>query len=347
MGDLAFTKDKNQIGTPWHVVEFLGDLLEVDDKRVFDPTAGSGNMLARAGERYGVEFDQKAYDMLCERYPNDVENFINADIFESADFIAKVAPEVVLMNPPYNAEPTKGLKFVQFVADAVGSGRLACVVPVNCGAANGKKAIDKIRGELLERHRLDYVFKMNGELFYPTATPGVVVMIFTLGTSNAGNQTFFADLSDDGLEKVRHQGRVDVGTWSETKARWLDYCKRKPTEQQGAAETVIPCARAEVTVSDSWLPSDAVPRDPSTLMPTPEDFRKVVNDYIDFIKNDAGPYRALRGEAARLNAYMDDHPDLKPPVEQRIQTLEQRIQDMQQQLEALKQEQSAQERAVA
>lgn len=319
---LAFTKDKNQVATPWHIVEFLSELLNTENKRVLDPTAGNGAMLTHAVEKYGIELDEKPYKMLCERYPEG--HFLNASLFESAEWIKEQKPEVILMNPPFNADKTKGLEFVRFTADTVGSGMLAAIVPSGI-IGRPKGLLVNTKKQLLERHSLKAVFSFNNDLFYPAASVGVVCLIFELGKPNA-DKTWFAVFEDDGLEKDRKKGRIDkAGKWNEVKSLWLDMFKEKPEHMIANEENLIPCESKLITAEDDWNPKSQIKRDPKSLIPTDEDFEKVVNEYMDFKIKQVG-----------LEKFLEDNPHLLPPKEKRIEILEKRIADLQKQLEELK-----------
>lgn len=324
MGNLAFTKDKNQIGTPWHIVEFLSDLLETQNKRVLDPTAGSGNMLEFAGVKIGIEYDAKAFEMLQERYQEG--HFIHASVFDSTEWMKQQNPDVVLMNPPFNMEKTKGLEFVRFVADTINHGRLAALVPTNCGAT-GKKVIDKVKEELLSNHTLEAVFSFNKELFYPAASASAICMIFKLGEPHQG-KTWFADFQDDGLEKSRHEGRIDSnGLWEGKKTEWLTMFQEKPSWQISNSENRIPCELKEITAKDNWTPSDAISRDPESLRPTLDDFRQTVREYMDYRIGQIG-----------LNQFLKENPHLLPPKEERIKNLQKQIALLQKEIEELQKE---------
>ena len=287
MKGLAFTKDNNQIATPWHIVEFLSDLLEVDNKTVLDPTAGAGAMLKRAGRPLGIEFDSKAFGMLRAEVPNG--DLINASVFDCLEWIQERKPEVVMMNPPFNCpktempeeyrkkygtkgmDSTKGLYFVRWVADAVGRGRLVAIVPTGA-IGGGNKALKETTSELLKRHSLEAVLKLNSDLFYPSVSVHAVALVLRMGEPHSG-KTWFADFSDAGLEKDRTKGRIDKnGKWAETKKRWLDLFERKPDDEEAGYGTV------ETTVEQDW--NMLWPRPEVNLMPTEDDFKKTVRDYL-------------------------------------------------------------------
>lgn len=128
-------KDKNQAFTPDHITDFMCKLTDVDcHKKVLDPTCGSGSFLVQAlvkeladarkgktekaakeGMRkikseniYGIEVEEKAYGLSTTNmliHSDGNSNIIHASCFDSADFIKKANPDIILMNPPYNAKP--------------------------------------------------------------------------------------------------------------------------------------------------------------------------------------------------------------------------------------------------
>ena len=156
---------------------------------------------------------------------------------------------MVLMNPPYNAskddvekefaktwgksstDPSKGLHFVEFVADTVNKGRLITLLPMQ--AAIGEKGvIAQIKKNLLEKHTLDAVFSFPSEMFYPGASAVACCMVFDLGKPHADSErdTFFGYFKNDGFEKRKGVGRVDVkDRWEEIEAKWLNLYEHRTT----------------------------------------------------------------------------------------------------------------------
>lgn len=324
MANLAFTRDKNQIATPWHIVEFLSDILDVKNKKVLDPTAGNGAMLEYAAEKYGIELDEKPFKMLCDRYAEG--HFINGSLFENEKWIKEISPEVCLMNPPFNADKTKGLEFVRFTADAMGTGMLAAIVPIGCGD-NVKKIIVATKEALLKNHTLNSVISFNNELFYPAAAVGVMCLIFELGKPHNG-ETWFADFSDDGLVKDRRLGRIDKnGTWMQTKEKWIQLFNDRPSYKKMNKEGNTPCNSKEVNAGDFWIPNQNIDFDDEYLRPKPEDFRKTVKDYMDY-----------RIKTVGLEQFLKDNPHLLPPKEERIKQLRKRIAQLEEEIKRLENE---------
>lgn len=172
---IAFNKytgkaDKNQAFTPDHITEFMCRLTEVDrTKRVLDITCGSGSFLVQAMVKeladcsrdktedeakalqdivkkehiYGIEVEEKAYGLSTTNmliHGDGNSNIKFGSCFDCKTFIKTANPDIVLMNPPYNAkpigiserykknwgkakdgkeDPTKGLVFIHYLSDVI------------------------------------------------------------------------------------------------------------------------------------------------------------------------------------------------------------------------------------
>lgn len=138
---IAFNKytgksDKNQAFTPDHIAEFMCRVTNVGrEKRIFDGTCGSGSFLVQAlvkqladcstmrgnaeqkaswaetvkRERiYGIEIEENAYGLATTNmliHGDGNSNIKLGSLFKCEDFIRTANPDIVLMNPPYNAKP--------------------------------------------------------------------------------------------------------------------------------------------------------------------------------------------------------------------------------------------------
>jgi type I restriction enzyme M protein len=128
-------KDKNQAFTPDHITEFMCRVAEVDrTKVVMDITCGSGSFLVQAmvkeltdcsrGKKeeeakalrkevtsshiYGIENEEVAYGLATTNmliHGDGNSNIKFASCFECENFIIDANPDIILMNPPYNAKP--------------------------------------------------------------------------------------------------------------------------------------------------------------------------------------------------------------------------------------------------
>ena len=172
---IAFNKytgkaDKNQAFTPDHITEFMCRITGVDrTKRVLDATCGSGSFLVQAMVKeladcrrgktedeaatlmkkvkeehiFGIEVEEKAYGLSTTNmliHGDGNSNIKFGSCFDCKQFIMDANPDIILMNPPYNAkpigipekyksdwgkakdgkeDPTKGLVFIHFLSDVI------------------------------------------------------------------------------------------------------------------------------------------------------------------------------------------------------------------------------------
>lgn len=280
---IAFNKytgkaDKNQAFTPDHITEFMCRLTEVDcSKVVLDGTCGSASFLVQAMVKeladcrngrteaqakilqkkvkenniYGIEVEEKAFGLSVTNmliHGDGNSNIQLGSCFDYKEFIKEAAPDIILMNPPYNAkprsipnsykenwgsakdgkeDPTKGLVFVHYFSDVikelnaerVKNGKqpklvkLAVLLPLQC--AIGSNNIIPIEKEaLLKDNTLEAVFSLPPELFYPGSNSNACCMLFTLGQPHikpdgTTRSTFFGYCKDDGFVKKKNLGRVE------------------------------------------------------------------------------------------------------------------------------------------
>lgn len=282
---IAFNKytgkaDKNQAFTPDHITDFMCQIAEVDHtKRVLDGTCGSASFLVQAMVKeladcrhghtaeqtvqlqdvvkkhniYGIEVEEKAFGLAVTNmliHGDGNSNIILGSCFDrsSQKFIKDADPDVILMNPPYNAkplgipekyktdwgkaqdgkeDPTKGLVFVQYFADMIArlnkeklaggehpkTVKLAVLLPLAC-AIGTSNIIKSVKASLLEENTLEAVFSLPAEIFYPGASVCACCMLFTLGQPHVKpdgtvRSTFFGYCKEDGFVKKKNLGRVE------------------------------------------------------------------------------------------------------------------------------------------
>ena len=270
--------------------------------RVLDPTCGSGTFLVQAmtqilracetdAERkkvkeqqiYGIEFDESVYGLATTNmliHGDGHSNIHSGSCFDLGNWIADTQANLVLMNPPYNAsksqvpkefantwgksstDPSKGLYFVKFIADKVKSGRLLVLLPMQC-AIKTDGIIGDIKQEMLEEHTLDAVFTFPIDMFYPGASAVACCMVFDLGRPHPKEyETFFGYYREDGFEKRKGVGRVDIkDKWEDTENLWYNtYRSRSTVPGLSVCKTVTPsmewCAEAYMETDYSQLNDD-------------------------------------------------------------------------------------------
>lgn len=202
--------DKNQAFTPDHITDFMAKIVGVNKRSVIlDPCCGSGSFLVRAmtqalddcatakeQERvkkeqiYGIEFDENIYGLATTNmliHSDGNSNIRQGSCFNFKELIQEKRPNVILMNPPYNAQrkhmpetytkqwakdkkedPSKGLYFVKYIMDTLNevnvSATLAVLLPVACAIGTSGE-IAKIKKNILEENTLDAVFTLPNEVF--------------------------------------------------------------------------------------------------------------------------------------------------------------------------------------
>lgn len=349
---IAFNKytgkaDKNQAFTPDHITEFMCCVTGVDrNKRIFDGTCGSGSFLvqamvkeiadcskmkATAAEKnvamdkvkrehiFGVEIEEKAYGLATTNmliHGDGNSNIRMASLFDSEDFIREANPDIILMNPPYNAkpknipekykigwkadakeDPTKGFVFVELISDCIkrinnekmSKGetpkeiKMAVLLPVSA-AIGTSSFIEDEKIKLLEDNTLEAVFTLPNEVFYPGASVSACCMVFTLGKPHINadgtvNESFFGYFKEDCFKKKKNLGRIEQFD-KDNNSLW------KQTEEKWIRlfrnKTVVDglSAMQAVTGKDEWLCEAYMKTDYSKLCE--EDFQKTLNNYLAY-----------------------------------------------------------------
>jgi len=309
--------DKNQAFTPNHIAHFMCKIGNITrNTRILDPTCGSGTFLVQAmaqalakcetdNERnqvkkeqlYGIEFEDTAYGLATTNmliHGDGNSNIYKDSCFEKEKDIKNMNIDLVLMNPPYNAnkksvdkeyamswgksstDPSKGLHFVSYIANAVNKGRLITLLPMQA-AIGSNDMIKKIKKDLLEKHTLDAVFSFPSEMFYPGASAVACCMVFDLGKPHADSdkETFFGYYKDDGFEKRKGVGRVDIkNRWEEIEKNWLYLYEHRETK---AGKSIT----KKVTYTDEWCAEAYMETDYEPL--TKEDFIDTMRKFSSYL----------------------------------------------------------------
>lgn len=321
--------DKNQAFTPDHITDFMSKITGVNKRSiVLDPCCGSGSFLVRAmtqalddcateaeqknvrkNQIIGIEFDENIYGLATTNmliHSDGNSNIKQGSCFEYTDWIKEKRPNIILMNPPYNAQrkhlpevytkkwakdkkedPSKGFYFVKYIADTLNSiniqATLAVLLPVAC-AIGTTGEIANIKKEILLENTLDAVFTLPNEIFYPGASASACCMIFKIGKkhSDVSNpDTFFGYYKDDGFRKKKNLGRVEQidaitgkSKWVEIENQWISlYRNRKSVDGYSATQ--------KVGGKDEWLCEAYMKTDYTKL--TTDDFQQTLNDYLAYL----------------------------------------------------------------
>lgn len=321
--------DKNQAFTPDHITDFMAKITGINKRSVvLDPCCGSGSFLVRAmtqafddcateadqeavkkSKIFGIEFDENIYGLATTNmliHSDGNSNIRQGSCFSLADWIKEARPNVILMNPPYNAQrihlpksyvstwpknkkedPSKGFYFVKYIADTLNSinhqATLAVLLPVAC-AIGTKGIIKDIKKHLLEENTLDAVFTLPNDIFHPGATVQACCMIFKIGKKHsdiATPDTFFGYYKDDGFKKKKNLGRIEQTDPSTKNSKWLEIEKQWIELYRTRKEIAGISATHKISTSDEWLCEAYMKTDYSVIRES--DFIKTINRYFSYL----------------------------------------------------------------
>lgn len=347
---IAFNKytgkaDKNQAFTPDHITEFMCRITDVDrTKVVLDGTCGSGSFLVQAMVKeiadcrrdktekeaeklirqvkekhiFGIEVEEKAYGLSTTNmliHGDGNSNIKFGSIFNNKKFIMEADPDIILMNPPYNAkpigipstykttwtakakdgkvDPTKGFVFVHFLSDVIKElndlkekagkptkqVKLAVLLPV-AAAIGTSDIIEKEKIAMLEKHTLEAVFTLPNEIFYPGASACACCMLFTLGKPHSEEkETFFGYCKDDGFKKKKNLGRVEQFN-ADNESLWKEIEKEWLYLFRNHKAEPGKSATVVVNGDSEWLCEAYMKTDYSRLSET--DFQTTLNNYLAY-----------------------------------------------------------------
>lgn len=277
---------------------------------------------------YGVEIEEVVFGLSTTNmliHGDGNSNIKLGSLFDMEDFFIEANPDIVLMNPPYNAKPrsipskykegwdakqrdgkedaSKGFVFVEFISDCVekmnnerisrGESkkevRLAVLLPV-AAAIGSNKVLTKAKEKMLEQNTLEAVFTLPNEVFYPGASVSACCMVFTLGRPHVSadgtiRESFFGYYKDDGFIKRKNIGRVEQFS-KDDKSLWKDIEEKWLDLFRNKKVVDGLSATAAVTNEDEWLAEAYMKTDYSTL--TEEDFEKTIRDYYSFLIKNGG-----------------------------------------------------------
>ena len=346
---IAFNKytgkaDKNQAFTPDHITEFMCRITDVDRTKVVlqamvkeiadcrrDKTEKEAEELIRQVKEkhiFGIEVEEKAYGLSTTNmliHGDGNSNIKFGSIFDSKKFIMEADPDIILMNPPYNAkpigipaaykttwtakakdgkeDPTKGFVFVHFISDVIKElndlkekagkptkqVKLAVLLPV-AAAIGTSDIIEKEKIAMLENNTLEAVFTLPNEIFYPGASACACCMLFTLGKPHSEEkETFFGYCKDDGFKKKKNLGRVEQFN-VDNESLWKKIEKEWLYLFRNHKAEPGKSATVVVNGESEWLCEAYMKTDYNTLKE--EDFQRTLNDYLAYLVKEGNIYES-------------------------------------------------------
>lgn len=188
---------------------------------------------------------------------------------------------VGMMNPPYSQGSKDNpnlyeISFTEHLLKSVVEGaRVAVIVPQS--TMTGKTKYEKeTKANILKHHTLEGVITLNKNTFYGVGT-NPCIAIFTAGIPHHIDKVCkFINFEDDGYEVAKHIGLIETPSAKDKKQHLLDvWFDRIDAETKFCVETTI-------EADDEWLHSFYYFNDE---IPTDEDFKNTIADYITFEVN--------------------------------------------------------------
>lgn len=291
--------------TPKHITELFCDLLELKPSdKILDPCCGTAGFLIAAmhnmvgqtddeGEikhikkhqLFGIE--EQSY-MFTIATTNMILRGDGKSNLENEDFLLQNPAQLQLkgcnvgmMNPPYSMGSKQNpnlyeINFTKHLLDSlVEDGRAAIIVPQSTFTGKTKDE-QKIKEEILKNHTLEGVITLNKNTFYGVGT-NPCIAIFTAHNKHPKNKVCkFINFENDGYIVSKHIGLIDDGSHKDKKQHLLDVWFGK-----NQAPTKF-CVKTTVEATDEWLHSFYYFNDE---IPSEEDFRKTIADYLTFEVN--------------------------------------------------------------
>ena len=291
--------------TPKHITELFCDLLELKPSdKILDPCCGTAGFLIAAmhnmvnqtedeteikhikkHQLFGIE--EQSY-MFTIATTNMILRGDGKSNLENEDFLLQNPAQLQLkgcnvgmMNPPYSMGSKQNpnlyeINFTQHLLDSlVEDGRAAIIVPQSTFTGKTKDE-QKIKEEIFKNHTLEGVITLNKNTFYGVGT-NPCIAIFTVHNKHPKNKVCkFINFENDGYIVSKHIGLIDDGSHKDKKQHLLDVWFGK-----NEATTKF-CVETTVEATDEWLHSFYYFNDE---IPSEEDFRKTIADYLTFEVN--------------------------------------------------------------
>jgi hypothetical protein len=291
--------------TPPHITELFSELAQVNKNSIaFDNCTGTGGFLISAMKKMiedakgdtvkiaeiksrqliGVEYQAHIFALAVSNmyiHQDGKTNIINGSCFEE-EIINEVKakkPTVGFLNPPYKGNKKNDIDELEFILNnldcLVDGGTCIAIVPMERALATSGKALE-LKKQLLAKHTLEAVLSMPDDLFASSKASSVTcVMVFRAHKPHDTNvETYFGYYKDDGFEKRKHLGRINVyGKWEEISSKWVNYFKRRKNEPGFSINKIV-------NANDDWSVENYLETNYNIL--TKEHFVISVRDYLSF-----------------------------------------------------------------
>lgn len=295
--------DKKALGivlTPRHITELFCEIANVTKNDiVVDICAGTGGFLISAMQAMlktanteeerldikrnrliGVENNPKMFALAASNMilrGDGKANLHQGSCFDDAitKSVKDMVPNIGLINPPYAQSKSDAelheLYFVKHMLDQLKKGGIGVAIVPLSNAIGSSQA----KHDILLSHTLKAVMSMPEELFYPV---GVVTCIIVFEAhkphKETDKKTWFGYWKNDGYEKTKHMGRIDLNSlWEDIKINWIEAYKNNEVHP-GL------CITEYVDAESEWVAEAYLETDYSHL--TRKAFKEIVLNHIAF-----------------------------------------------------------------
>lgn len=233
--------------TPLHITDLFCDLVDLNqDDVVYDCCCGTGGFLVSAMKRMiylagnnqeniknirlnqliGTEVRTDMFAYACSNMMmrgDGKSNIYNKDCFDEAHIklVKSLNPTVAMLNPPYSVGADGQLDFILNAMECLEKGdRCVAIVQMSCALTKDNKVIEKHR-QLLKKHSLEAVISTPDDLFYPSSGVATCIMVFRAHEIH-NKPTWFGYWKDDGFQKDKKRGRIDLGGYQQKRELLLN-----------------------------------------------------------------------------------------------------------------------------
>ena len=241
--------ENGQVFTPDHITSLMYRLIEVNmDDVVLDAACGSGafltkamaNMINEAGgittnkakkimanQLYGIELDKRVFSLACANMLVHKDGKTNLEQMDSrsqeaCEWIKSKNITKVLMNPPYERKCQPHIIIQNVLNNCPKGTKAAFLLPDK----KLEKFSVKWRKDVFAKHRLLKIIKLPEKTFDEGVT--VSIFIFECGYEQKDSEIFTCYIDDDGLERVKNQGRQDIKhKWKDIEDMWVEIIRKQ------------------------------------------------------------------------------------------------------------------------
>lgn len=242
--------ENGQVFTPDHITSLMYRLININakDDRILDAACGSGAFLTKAmsnmikevggpttkkakeimtSQLYGIEIDKRIFSLSCANMLIHKDGKTNLEQMDSTsqeacEWIRSKDITKVLMNPPYERKCHPEI-IVKNVLDNIKPHSIAAfLLPDKKLEKISKTAVKNI----LNKHRLLKIIKLPEKTFDEGITTSIFIFESDIPQNN--EEIFTCYIKEDGLERVKNQGRQDIRyKWKDIETKWVDIIKKQ------------------------------------------------------------------------------------------------------------------------